>query len=642
MSELQLILGLPFAFALGVIVVLYFVHDPSRILKLWSFLALLLYRATRRWKRQAISTRIEAHLNAALNQLATEAPSAFPKSLQVKWVKDSEEHALLEEGSVIVRIREGVDHGKPLAAATMLFLEAGLIPQSRPYVERRVLRAIDLSIAFRVLQNSPYPSSINHLTNDYLDPSLEDVRTATFYEAADAVDRAGLLTRIVLREFSGLFGRLTGIRPNAAIRAETANFLQFASRVVVRTGEVPLSFFGRYLRCTVALIAKPEVYEAAGLALYRRNFRRDISLGVNVIYLLARGLRNLGVARAVAKWASEEGLISGSLPDKYVQPGEEGNPIPAECIVCFSSSVGRTVQVSPLEDALIAISQVIPETLTGDVEVVSIAREPRAVTKVLIRSDRYPNPVPVCIGPRRSRIRAIQAALKSDEMIDFIQWSPDHKANVIAALTPLSQDDLASVWIAPDSLSAKVYVRSPEAAHRAVGTEGVNLKAAQSLLNIHIDLETRDTAVPPEEELLEIIRYRVPEIEAGSIIVARIARRIGRASKVAVTSSVVPNPVRKCVGPGATTVNAIQSDLSGEHVTFVEWFPDDPERTIRQSLRPLRDRDIVEVQIQPSIDSATVIVRDDRAIAMAIGKEGDNVRLAERICGLALTIKVRS
>ena len=639
MSSLGILLALVSSFGVGGLVVFYFLSDPSRILKIWSILARAVYLATRKWKLAAISSRLEAHINASVNQLAGEAPSAFPNSFRIQWIHDAEENALLKDGTVVVRLRDQMDHGKPLATATMLFLEAGVIPQSRPYVERRVLRAVDLALAYRILENSPYPSSVNHLTSAYLEPALEDPRTGSFYQIADLVDRAGLLTRVVLREMSGLAARLTGIRPSAAIRTETSNFFHFTGRVIGRTSQVPLAFFGRYIRCTVALIANPEVYATAGLALYRRNFKRDIDSGIHTIYLLARGVRNLGVARSLAKWATEQSLVSGTLPDKYTQADASGSPIPAECIVCFSAHVGRTVQTSPLEDALIAISQVIPETLTGDVEVMSLAREPGILTKVLVASDRHADPIPLCLGPKRARLKAIQSALQSEETIDFVHWSPDQKANLVAALVPLNPDDVASIWIAPDSLSAQVYVRSPEAAHRAVGSDGVNLKVAQSLLNIHIDLETRDAAVAPEEELLEVLRYRVPEIEDGSITVANVARRLGRASKVAVSSSTIADPVRTCVGPGANTAKAIERDLMGEHVTFLQWRPDSMVDMVRQALRPLPEKDILNVEIDSAGERATVIVRAGKAVALAIGKEGDNVRLAERVTGLHIAVK---
>jgi transcription antitermination factor NusA-like protein len=313
--------------------------------------------------------------------------------------------------------------------------------------------------------------------------------------------------------------------------------------------------------------------------------------------------------------------------------------VPAECIVCFSARVGRTVQLNPTEEVLIAISQEVPESLTGDIEVVSIAREPSVVSKVLIRSDRLPDPIRICLGDRKARLRAVQAALNSPEVIDFIEWAPDIKRNVASSLVPLRQDDIASIWIAPDSLSAKVYVKSTEAAHRAVGTDGVNLRIAESLLGLHIDLETKDSSTPPEDELLEILRYRVPEIEDGRIQVIRLQRHVGRASKVAVSSAQLPDPVRRCIGQAATTAQAISRDLNGEHVTFVEWRTDNLADVIRGALHPARPQDITEVQVDPAATTANVSIRGANAMALAIGRDGDNVRLAERLCGVKINLR---
>ena len=643
MPDMRLALQLTAVFGAGgafaILVIWFFVSDLSRLWRAWGLLARLPFLLTRRWKRNAAGARIEAHVNSAISQLSREAPSAFPCTFRLEWISSAEQHALLRDGTVVVRVRDQPDQARALAASTMLFLQRGVLPDARPFIERRVVNAMDLVLACRMLENSPFLATLNALSEDYLEPSLEDPRTAAFYETADTTDRAGLLTRIVLREFSGLPERLAGLHPSAAIRAETANFLLFVGRVAARTSEVPLSYFGRYLKCTVALIARTDVYESAGLALYRRNFKRDIDSGIHVIYLLARGIRNLGIARAIAKWASDEGLVSGSIPDRYTQPDERGNPVPAECIVCFSARVGRAVQVSPLEEALIALSQVIPETLTGDLEIVSIARDPGAVTKVLVRSDRYADPAAICTGERKARVRAIQAALRTEEPIDFVAWAPDQKSNVIAALVPLRAEDVASAWMAPDGLSAMVYVRSPDAAHRAVGSDGANLKVAQSLLSLHIDLETRDSPLSPEEELLQVLHCRIPEIAEGKIQVVRMARRIGRASKVAVQSDVVAHPLRACVGPGGTTVQAISNDLGGEHVRFLTWHPDNIGELVAAALHPLPRRDVISVDVDQSQQTVTVVVRQGKPVGLAIGKEGDNVRLAERICGLRIVIK---
>ena len=620
--------------AAGILLVLSLLSNPGILLKIWRILAKLLYDVFGIWKKKAQAAQIEGHINAAIQQLGNESPAAFSSTLKLEWISDAEDYAKLDEGTVVVRVRNDPNLTKPLVAATMLYLETGVIPDSRPYVERRLLQAIDLALAYRILENSPQRDAVNYLTAHYLEPSTIDPRIAHFYETADIVDRAGILTRIVLRELSGYAAKLVGKRPTAVIRSESVNFFEFAARVIRRTTEVPLTFFGRYLRCTVALIARPETYQRSGLALYQRNFQRDIDLGVNVIYLLSRGPRNLQVARLLAKWATEERLISGSIPDRYLQPDEFGELIPAECIVCFSARVGRSIQVGPLEEALIAISQFVPESLTGQVEVVSIAREPGKVTKILVHSDSVSDPLAICTGHDRSRLRSITEHLGIGERVDFILWSPDIRKNVVSALIPLQHDDVVSVWVSPDSLAVKVIVRSTESAHRAVGTNGVNLAVSRRLLNTHINIETRETPLSPEDELIQALFQHIPEVYQGRIEIVKVARRVGKAAKIAIRSPDIRDPRKVCIGPGGNISHLISNDLGGEQLTFVIWDPQNPEGVLRQALFPLRESEIVSLSIDKNQRTAVVTVKKGGPIAIAIGKQGDNVRLAERICDL--------
>jgi transcription antitermination factor NusA-like protein len=635
---IDLIVKLGLGAALTLVVVIYLISDPVAIFKIWVFLAKLIHKIFGRWKKSFVASQIETHINSAIQQLGSESPAAFDKAMKLEWISSGEEHAVLKKGSVVVRVRDDPNLARLMVNATLLYLQEGVIPDSRPYIEMRVLKAVDLILAHRFLEHSPAGGTINYLTRNCLEPALaEDERVADYFETADNVDRAGLLSRVVLREFSGLASKLVGRRPTREIRNESVYFFEFVGRFVGRRNEIPLTFFGRYLRCTVALIARPEVYERAGLSLYQRNFQRDIDTGMHIIYLLARGERNIHVGRAVAKWALSKGLISGSIPDRYMQPDETGELVPAECIVCFSSRVGRSVKIGPLEEVQIALAQYVPESLTGGLEIVSIAREPGITTKVLVRSDVDQDPIPICTGANNSRLRLISDALGEDEKIDFIAWNADVKKNIISALVPLDEDDVHNVLVTPDSLSAKVIINNPEAAHRAVGSEGVNLRLAERLLSLRIQVETRQRDISPEEELLGVLRYRIPEIEEGKIEVVKVARRVGRVSKVAVRGDPGLNVRRACIGPDASVVRAISHDLGGEHIAFIVWDSNDVERCLCEALYPLRDRNIIDISIDKEERKAFVTVKAE-AVALAIGKDGDNVRLAEDICELQVRI----
>ncbi len=641
-KDAQDLINLLLSFGCGGVVfisiALYLFSNPNKLIEAWAFLAKCIFKISGKWKKRAIGAQIEKHINTAVQQFGKESPSAFKRSVKIEWISSGEEFAQLEDDQVVLVVKEDPNIVKPLVVSTLMYLSEAVIPSSRPFIQMRILTAIDLVLAYQILETGPYIGATNYLTKHYLEPALADNKIARFYEKSDGIARGGLLTRVILREYSGLSLKLTGLRPTRSIRIETENFLSFVSRFTDRTQEIPLSFYGKYMRCTLALIAKPEVLERSGITTYQRNFRRDIDRGIQVIYLLARGEKNVYAGRLIAKWAIQEGLISGSIPDRYILPDATGNLIPSECIVCFSSRVGRSMPVSPLEEVQIALALNIPETLTGEVEIISIAREPGVITKVLLRLNEDLDLHEICIGKNESKLNQIMQDLESKEIIDFIPWSPDIKQLVLSSLAPLSRDDVWSILISQDLLNAQIIVKSSAAAHRTVGTDGSNLKAAQSLLNIHIDLETRESETSPEEELEAVLRKRIPEINNGSINIIKIARRRGRASKVAVKSNTITNVLQACIGHNGVIARLISDDLGWERVSFIDWNESNLEECLCETLYPLQKSDIIRVNIDKGKKYSEVYIKKGGAIAQAIGREGDNVRLAEEIMGLTIRL----
>lgn len=136
----------------------------------------------------------------------------------------------------------------------------------------------------------------------------------------------------------------------------------------------------------------------------------------------------------------------------------------------------------------------------------------------------------------------------------------------------------------------------------------------------------------------KLFEIEVPEIQDGLVEIKAVAREAGHRTKIAVASN-DPNidPVGACVGPKGTRVRAVVNELRGEKIDVVS-FTDEPGRMISEALQPARVRG---VSIDPETKTATVIVAD-RELSLAIGKEGQNARLAARLTGWRIDIKSES
>ena len=135
-----------------------------------------------------------------------------------------------------------------------------------------------------------------------------------------------------------------------------------------------------------------------------------------------------------------------------------------------------------------------------------------------------------------------------------------------------------------------------------------------------------------------LFEREVPEIADGTVEVKSIAREAGNRTKLAVWSSDPDvDAVGTCVGPRGGRVGAVVDELGGEKMDIIQ-YSEDPAEFVAAALSPA---DVVEVLVQPGTKNCRVVVPDDQ-LSLAIGKEGQNARLAARLTGYKIDIKAES
>lgn len=138
--------------------------------------------------------------------------------------------------------------------------------------------------------------------------------------------------------------------------------------------------------------------------------------------------------------------------------------------------------------------------------------------------------------------------------------------------------------------------------------------------------------------VIKLFETEVPEIANGSVVVKAISREAGSRSKIAVYSTKEGiDPVGSCVGQKGIRVNTIISELGGEKLDIIEWS-DKEENFITNSISPAK---ILDIEINTEKREA-VILADEDQLSLAIGKNGQNVRLAAKLTGYKIDIKSRS
>lgn len=137
-----------------------------------------------------------------------------------------------------------------------------------------------------------------------------------------------------------------------------------------------------------------------------------------------------------------------------------------------------------------------------------------------------------------------------------------------------------------------------------------------------------------EKFLERLFEIEIPEIYDGLIQIKAIARDPGRRSKVAVQSSDERvDPVGACVGMKGVRIHSIVRELSNENIDLIE-YSEDPVIFIQRAMQPAR---VKEIQVFPAARSANIIVSEDQ-VPLAIGINGQNIRLASQLTGYSLTL----
>jgi N utilization substance protein A len=135
--------------------------------------------------------------------------------------------------------------------------------------------------------------------------------------------------------------------------------------------------------------------------------------------------------------------------------------------------------------------------------------------------------------------------------------------------------------------------------------------------------------------LKKLFELEVPEIEEGIVEIKAVAREPGHRSKIAVSSNEpAVDPVGACVGPKGSRVRNVVTELRGEKIDVVPWSGD-ASALVANALQPAK---VKEARVDPETQTALVIVPDYQ-LSLAIGKEGQNARLAARLTGWRIDIK---
>ena len=324
--------------------------------------------------------------------------------------------------------------------------------------------------------------------------------------------------------------------------------------------------------------------------------------------------------------------LKQALTNAYRKDREDHRDIPAENVVVDLSEQGLSMHliktaVEEVEDTAIEIHIEAAKKLNPNVQPGDAVTIPVDIQKFGRIAAQTAKQV-VIQGIREAERGAIYESYssKSQEMLTGTVLRVDPTGDVFVRIGQGNEQNDAVLRVdeqipgetfAPGQL-VRVYVL------------GVNKAARGPMVNVsrtHPNLVRR------------LFELETPEIADGQVEIRNIAREPGSRSKIAVRAAMEDvDPVGACVGPRGGRVGAVVEELHGEKIDIVVWS-EDPCAYVRAALSPA---DVLSVTVVSTTPKACQVIVPDNQLSLAIGKEGQNARLAARLTGYKIDIKPES
>jgi len=247
------------------------------------------------WKlgeKSAVALKIEQSLNSAQEEINNEAKGVIPYLAKVEWVSKP---SYLDTGQevVIIRMKEHRENPRNIAYAVVDYISKGMIPFSRPYLERPIQIAMDAAMVKKILLNRDQGALDYFLTNVLnKELALEGVRK--YMSIMNNLDDHGLFTRVYLEEIKEVGLELYPVEDKAALKETKELLVQLNVLASRKSGERKGAepYIGKRIRIGYLLVANPERLLFEGSKPYIQHVLRCLESGARVVYLLSRGMNN--------------------------------------------------------------------------------------------------------------------------------------------------------------------------------------------------------------------------------------------------------------------------------------------------------------------------------------------------------------
>jgi len=285
-------LGTSSWFFLGILLFSFFTSIPQ-----FQKVASLIARGFSFWKKgeiAAVTLAIEGELNSVREELNKESEGIAPFPAKVEWLGEQIAESFCDtfKGEVIVRMKEHKYNARNVAWATLDYITKGMIPYSRLYLDGEMSKAVDFTMAKKILSNNE--SALDYFYREAVVPEMDKDLFRETMKILENLDRRGIFIRVFLEEAKEV-GLDLYPNPDEVARVETREFAENLNVYATRppgekTGE---PYIKSKIKVGLVLIADPTKLLLEGPTPYLIWVAKCIADGANTIYILSRREKNI-------------------------------------------------------------------------------------------------------------------------------------------------------------------------------------------------------------------------------------------------------------------------------------------------------------------------------------------------------------
>ena len=626
-----------------------FEHWMAIFNKIGLSLSSYIPRLKKKFDRRAVASSIQDCVNGTCELIEKQSPGILPHAVRIEWVDCDTPESFIKKGRVVVRLRHYKNQDKNIVDSTLLYLNVGLLPRARYYLDESLRRCTEYRIASQIFLSKRSTGAYAYFIGNVLNPALRlEPALKNDLQTIEDLDSAGYFTRVFLEEAKQVGDKMLGSHPTEAVYKELRDYAIFLATIATKGWDenVPLEFDGAKIRACVILVARKEIIRSYGIEPYINRIKRNVNRGFDSIYIAGKGEEFIGKILQIKKVIDGKDVTILRRCEYIVKVN-----VSAILLVCQSNISYLARQREIKQDVGEAMTEIIPEIKNREIEIVAVARIKGIGCKISVRpavGQEMANAAGACIGEKADRASKIKEKL-GGEFVTIVSWSNIPINYISNALWPLKESAIESIEIDESQLVANVKLNSEDALRRARGKDGINLILASQLTGWHIILEKQRSGtenITAEDELYQLCSRMITEIRNFDIEIVRLARIRGIGSRVIVKWAQEQDNTRRilasqaCGGPSGEVLRQLETQMGGERLYFHEWYSDSRDLII-SCLYPIKKRDIYSVELNQIIKTAIIRIKP-HVNHESSRINNDLIMLAERVTGWRIQISILS